>query len=48
MTTVLRRAAAGQRLSASEALSLADCADPRPLMPIAAELRDAGHGGLVS
>jgi FO synthase len=48
MTTVLRRAAGGQRLSASQALALADYADPRPLMPIAAELRDAGHGGLVS
>jgi len=48
MTTVLRRAAAGQRLSASQALALADFAHPRPLMPIAAELRDAGHGGLVS
>ena len=50
MTTddILTRAAAGQRLSASEALTLVDCADPRPLMPIAAALRDAGHGGLVS
>src|SRR6266566_47603 len=50
MTTddILRRAAAGQRLSASQALALAEYADPRPLMPIAAELRDAGHGGLVS
>jgi FO synthase len=50
MTTVdvLTRAKAGQRLSATEALALADCADPRPLMPIAAALRDAGHGNLVS
>src|SRR5438105_8578459 len=50
MTTddILRRAAAGQRLSVSEALALVDCADPRPLMPIAAALRDAGHGALVS
>src|SRR4029077_6083599 len=45
---ILTRAAAGQRLSASEALALVDCADPWPLMPIAAALRDAGHGGLVS
>src|SRR5882724_2018977 len=45
---ILTRAAAGRRLSASEALVLADCADPRPLMRIAAALRDAGHGGLVS
>jgi FO synthase len=45
---VLRRAEAGRRLSAAEALLLADCSDPRPLMPVAAALRDAGHGGLVS
>jgi FO synthase len=50
MTTddILTRAAAGQRLSPSEALALVDCVDPRPLMPIAAALRDAGHGSLVS
>ena len=50
MTTddTLTRAGAGQRLSASEAVALVDCADPRPLMPIAAALRDAGHGSLVS
>jgi FO synthase len=44
----LTRAAAGQRLSAVEALALADCTDPQPLMPIAAALRDAGHGDIVS
>jgi FO synthase len=50
MTTddILTRAAAGQRLSASEALALVDYADPRPLMRIAAGLRDQGHGSLVS
>jgi FO synthase len=50
MTTddILIRAAAGRRLSASEALALADRTDPRPLMRVAAALRDAGHGGLVS
>ena len=50
MTTerVFARAEAGHRLSAAEALELADCADPRPLMRVAAALRDAGHGGLVS
>src|SRR5437660_9812549 len=50
MTTddILRRAAAGQGLSGSRAVAAVDCADPRPLMPIAASLRDAGHGGLVS
>jgi FO synthase len=50
MTTerVLARAEVGHRLSVAEALKLADCADPRPLMRVAAALRDAGHGGLVS
>src|SRR5262245_45734458 len=50
MTTddILMRAAAGQPLSASEALAFADYTDPGPLMRIAAALRDAGHGGLVS
>ena len=48
MTTddILTRASAGQRLSASEALALADCTDPRPLMRAAAVLRDAAHGDL--
>jgi FO synthase len=45
---VLERAAAGERLSAPEALALADSEDPRPLMRVAATLRDEGHGGLVS
>ena len=48
MDDVLTRAAAGQRLSAPEALTLADCTDPRPSMRVAAALRDAAHGGLVS
>jgi FO synthase len=50
MTTddTLARAAAGQRLSAEEAVGLVDYADPRPLMPVAAALRDRGHGCLVS
>src|SRR5437899_11329471 len=49
MTTddILTRAGAGQRLSASEAVALVDCADPRSLMPIAAALRAAGHGRLL-
>jgi FO synthase len=49
MTTdeVLARAAGG-RLTADEALGLADCPDPRPLMDVAAALRDDGHGDLVS
>src|SRR6266481_10220187 len=45
---VLERAAAGEQLSAPEALALADSEDPRPLMRVAAALRDEGHGGLVS
>jgi FO synthase len=50
MTTddVLTRVAGGRRLSAPEALTLADCTDPQPLMRVAAGLRDAAHGGLVS
>jgi FO synthase len=39
---------AGRRLSPSEARALANFADPRPLMRVAAALRDAAHGGLVS
>ena len=50
MTTddVLTRAAAGQRLSAPEALTLADCADPRPLMRSRGGIARRGHGDLVS
>ena len=47
-TEVLTKAAAGRRLSAPEALGLADCTDLQPLMRVAAALRDEGHGGLVS
>jgi FO synthase len=49
MTTeeVLARAAA-RRLSAHEAMALADCRDPQPMMRVAAALRDEGHGDLVS
>ena len=45
---ILAKAAAERRLSDGEALALADCADPRVLMRVAAALRDAGHGDLVS
>src|SRR5271156_5988641 len=47
---VLEEARTGRRLSADAALALADTddRDPRPLMTLAAALRDAGHGGLVS
>ena len=45
---ILARAGAGGRLSEAQALALADCADLRPLMLVAARLRDAVHGKLVS
>ena len=44
----LARAAAGARLSPEEALALADCNDLGMLLPVAAALRDRGHGNLVS
>ena len=47
---VLEEARMARRLSADTALALADTegGDQRPLMTLAAALRDAGHGGLVS
>ncbi|MFL5265695.1 MAG: 5-amino-6-(D-ribitylamino)uracil--L-tyrosine 4-hydroxyphenyl transferase CofH [Stellaceae bacterium] len=50
MTTsrILSLAREGRTLSTSDALELADCANPRPLMQVAAALRDAAHGPLVS
>ncbi len=47
---VLEEARTARRLSADAALALADteAGDQRPLMALAAALRDAGHGGLVS
>ena len=45
---ILARAGTGGRLSEGEALALADCADMRPLTRVAARLRDAVHGKLVS
>ena len=47
---VLEEARTGRRLSPDAALALADTEgrDQRPLMTLAAALRDAGHGGLVS
>ena len=47
-TALLDRAEAGERLSDTEALALADCTNLDALMQIAAGLRDRGHGGLVS
>ncbi|HEV2334923.1 MAG TPA: 7,8-didemethyl-8-hydroxy-5-deazariboflavin synthase CofG [Stellaceae bacterium] len=48
LTAILDRAATGARLSAADALALADCDDLAALMPPAAGLRDRGHGPLVS
>jgi FO synthase len=48
LTAILDRAGSGVRLSADEALGLADAGDLAALMPLAAALRDAGHGNLVS
>src|SRR4051794_566884 len=48
LANVIDRAASGARLSSPEALMLADAHDPAPLMRVAAELRDRGHGDLVS
>jgi FO synthase len=48
ITAILKRAETGARLSASEALALAECDDLDRVMPVAAALRDAGHGNLVS
>jgi len=45
---LLARAEAGARLSPGEALAIADCGDLGALMPVAAALRDRGHGNLVS
>ena len=50
MTTdeILSRVEAGRRLSAAEALALADRSDLQSLMTVAAALRDEAHGDLVS
>src|SRR5437762_3055466 len=48
IAALLARAETGARLSPAEALALAECSDPGALMPIAAALRDEGHGNLVS
>jgi FO synthase len=47
-TAILDRTTSGARLSATDALALADAGDLAALMPVAAALRDAGHGPLVS
>src|SRR6266446_2820848 len=48
ITAILKRAETGARLSAAEALTLAEFDDLGSLMPVAAALRDEGHGNLVS
>ncbi|HTZ77036.1 MAG TPA: hypothetical protein VMC10_03975, partial [Stellaceae bacterium] len=48
VTDILKRAAEGAMLSDAEALALAECDDLAALMRIAGDLRDRGHGGLVS
>jgi len=47
-TTILSHAATGEPLSPADTLALAECEDLPELMRVAAALRDAGHGGLVS
>src|ERR1700760_3167363 len=44
----LARAEAGRSLSQTEVLALADCADLQALMGVAAGMRDAAHGNLVT
>jgi FO synthase len=46
--TILARAEADKALSEADALALAECEDLLALMRVAAALRDAGHGGLIS
>ncbi len=48
VTAILDRTASGAPLSADAALALADASDLEALMRVAAGLRDAGHGPLVS
>jgi 2-iminoacetate synthase ThiH len=48
ITALIARARDGGRPSEADALSLAECSDIAALMQVAAELRDRGHGDLVS
>ena len=48
VTMIIDRAGLGVRLSATEAMTLAEATDLHALMHAAAALRDIGHGQLVS
>ena len=48
VSAILARAASGALLSQDEALALAACDDLAALTAVAADLRDRGHGNLVS
>ncbi|MDP6604481.1 MAG: 5-amino-6-(D-ribitylamino)uracil--L-tyrosine 4-hydroxyphenyl transferase CofH [Rhodospirillales bacterium] len=45
---ILAAARAGRKLDEAEALALARLTDPAPLMAAAAEIRDQGHGRVIS
>jgi FO synthase len=46
--TILARAETGEAFCEADALALAECEDSPALMRVAAALRDAGHGGIIS
>ena len=48
MHALVQDAGAGRRLTEAEALALCECPDLALLMEAAADLRDAGHGAIVS
>jgi FO synthase len=48
MHALVQDAGAGRRLTEAEALALSECPDLALLMEAAADLRDAGHGAIVS
>jgi len=48
LTAILDRAQAGAPFAAGDALALAEANDLTPLMQVAGEVRDRGHGNLVS
>src|SRR5947207_6297354 len=48
IAALLARAETGARLAPEEVLALAECDDLAALLPVAAALRDRGHGNLVT